>query len=485
MRPGNVVFIMSDEHNKRVLGCSGHPMVRTPNLDRLAARGTRFTNAYTNCPICVPARASLATGQHVHKIRYWDNAIAYDGKQPSWGHRLMAQGHHVASIGKLHYVDSDPARNGFDEEIVPLHIQDGVGDLIGLIRDELPVKKGARQLGPKAGKGTSNYTQYDSEVADHAVRWISNESGKHRDKPWMLYVGFVSPHFPLIAPPRFYDMYPEDKVPWPDMYEPGARPRHPYLDAMRRCYCYDEGFDATMVRKAIAAYFGLVSFLDYNIGRILEALEAQGLSESTRIVYSSDHGDNLGTRGLWGKSVMYEESAGIPLIMAGPGVPQGQVCNTAVSLVDAFPTFIEAVGAEPHPDDAALPGTSLFRIAAGDSPRRTVLSEYHAACAVSGSYMIRHGRYKYIHYVGLPPMLFDLEADPHERTDLAADPACVAILAECEQVLRKTVDPDRADRDARADQAAVIRKHGGKDVIMKRGSFLYSPPPGAKAEFNS
>ena len=151
MKPTNLLFILSDEHNKRVLGCYGHPMIRTPNLDRLAARGTRFTNAYTNCPICVPARASFATGQYVHQHRCWDNAIAYEGRVQSWGHRLMAQGHHVASIGKLHYSESDPKRNGFDEEILPLHIVNGVGDLLGLIRDELPRRAGAAKLGPEAG----------------------------------------------------------------------------------------------------------------------------------------------------------------------------------------------------------------------------------------------------------------------------------------------------------------------------------------------
>ena len=110
MKPANLVVILSDQHNPRVLGCAGHPLVKTPNLDRLAARGTRFTSAYTNCPICVPARASFATGRHVHQIRFWDNAIAYDGSVPSWGHRLMAQGHRVTSIGKLHYLRTETAQ---------------------------------------------------------------------------------------------------------------------------------------------------------------------------------------------------------------------------------------------------------------------------------------------------------------------------------------------------------------------------------------
>lgn len=483
MRPANLLFIMSDEHNKRVLGSYGHPLIRTPHLDRLAARGTRFTNAYTNCPICVPARAAFATGQYVHQIRYWDNAIAYDGCAPSWGHRLMAQGHRVTSIGKLHYVDSDAARNGFDEEVLPLHIVNGVGDLLGLIRDELPRRPGSAKLGPEAGPGESEYTHYDRSIAQETVRWLTDEAPKHRTKPWALYVGFVSPHYPLIAPPQFYDLYPEDEVPWPDLYDPAQRPRHPFIDAMRQCLCFDESFDPPMVRRALAAYMGLVSFLDDNIGRILRALEETGLAASTRVIYSSDHGDNLGTRGLWGKSTMYEESAGIPMILAGPEVAAGAVCETVVTLVDAFPTFIAALGATPDPRDAALPGHSLLDIAEGHVPRRTILSEYHAAGAVCGAYMIRHGHYKYVHYVGLPPMLFDLKHDPHERVDLGRDPGFGHVIAECETALRKVVDPEAADWLAKADQRAHIEKHGGKEAILKRGTFRYSPPPGTKAAY--
>jgi choline-sulfatase len=483
MKPANLVFILSDEHSKRVLGCYGHSMIRTPHLDRLAASGTRFTNAYTNCPICVPARASFATGQYVHRHRCWDNAIAYDGRMPSWGHRLMAQGHRVTSIGKLHYVDSDPRRNGFTEEILPLHIVNGVGDLLGLIRDELPRRAGAAKLGPEAGPGESEYTRYDREIATETVKWLEARAAAPGGKPWALYVGFVSPHFPLIAPPEFYSMYPEERVPWPMMYERAERPRHPFIDAMRTCFVFDEPFDAPMVRRAVAAYMGLVSFMDDNVGRILRAIEDTGLAASTRVIYSSDHGDNLGARGLWGKSTMYEESAGVPLIMAGADIPRGGVCETPVSLIDAFPTFIDALGAERDPEDAALPGHSLLDIAQGHVPPRTVLSEYHAAGALVGSYMIRHGKYKYIHYAGLPPMLFDLEADPFERDDRGRDPAFAPVVRECEQRLRAVVDPEAADRLAREDQRRHMEKHGGKDAILKRGTFRYSPPPGVKASY--
>ncbi|HEV8517286.1 MAG TPA: sulfatase-like hydrolase/transferase [Burkholderiales bacterium] len=483
MKASNLIVILSDEHNKRVTGCYGHPLIKTPNLDRLAARGTRFTSAYTNCPICVPARASFATGQYVHKIRYWDNAIAYDGRVPSWGHRLMEQGHRVTSIGKLHYVDSDARRNGFDEEILPLHIVNRVGDLLGLIRDELPVRPGSKKLGPEAGPGESEYTHYDRDIAAHTQQWLTHEAPKYQNKPWVLYVGFVSPHFPLIAPPQFYDMYRDKDLPWPLMYEATERPRHPFIDAMRKCLCFDETFDAPMVRRALTAYFGLVSFLDDNIGKILATLEATGLAANTRVIYSSDHGDNLGTRGLWGKSTMYEESAGIPLILAGPEVPRDNVCDVPVTLADAFPTLIEGAGEKIDARDAHLPGHSLIDIAQGYVPKRTILSEYHAAGAVCGSYMIRHGKYKYIYYVGLPPMLFDLESDPHERNDLGRNAACAALLDACEVELRNVVDPEAADRLAHDDQAARIAEVGGKEAILKRGTFRYSPPPGAKAAY--
>ena len=483
MKPANLVIILSDEHNKRVTRCYGHPQIKTPNLDRLAARGTRFTSAYTNCPICVPARASFATGTYVHENRCWDNAIAYQGSPPSWGHRLMARGHRVVSIGKLHYADSDARRNGFDEEIQPLHIVEGVGDLLGLIRDELPVRPGSRKLGPEAGPGESEYTKYDRDIAAGARRWLTEEAPKYRDRPWVLYVGFVCPHFPLIAPPQFYGLYPEQEVPWPAMYERAERPRHPFLDAMRKCLCFDEPFDEPMVRRAIAAYFGLVSFLDDNIGKILVTLEETGLAANTRVIYSSDHGDNLGARGLWGKSTMYEESAGIPLILAGPDIPQDRVCDVPVTLADAFPTIIESAGANPDARDAHLPGSSLIGIAQGGVPQRTILSEYHAAGALCGAYMIRHGKFKYIHYVDMPPMLFDLDADPEERRDLGRDPHYPALIAQCEAELRAVVDPEAADRLAKHDQIAKISQHGGKQAILKRGTFRYSPPPGVKARY--
>jgi choline-sulfatase len=481
MRTSNLVIILSDQHNPRVMGCAGHPLVRTPNLDRLAADGTRFSSAYTSCPICVPARASLATGRYVHQIRFWDNAIAYDGSVPSWGHRLMAKGHRVVSIGKLHYVSSDPARNGFSEEILPMHLADGDGDVVGLIRDELIVRKGAAKLGPEAGPGESHYIDYDRAIADEACKWLKSAPGADA-KPWVLYVGFVCPHPPLIAPQEFFELYAGADIPMPNMYAESERPRHPYIEFMRRGRPYDAGFTGPgMVKRALAAYFGSVSFLDHNVGRVLGALEAAGLANSTRVVYGSDHGENLGSRGLWAKSTLYEESAGIPLILAGPDVPKGGVINEPVSLIDIFPTVLECAGVELAQEDTDLPGTSLLEIVEGKLPKRTILSEYHAVASPSGSFMIRRGRFKYIYYCGYAPMLFDIENDPQERRDLAGEPEYQEELAACEAELRAIVNPEAVDRLARADQREMIERLGGKEVIMGRGAVRHTPPPGVAA----
>jgi choline-sulfatase len=271
------------------------------------------------------------------------------------------------------------------------------------------------------------------------------------------------------------------------MYAHDQRPRHPFTDAMRKSMCFDDPFDEPMVRRAIAAYFGLTTFMDHNVGKILKALESIGMLDNTRVVYSSDHGDNLGARGMWGKSTMYEESAGIPMIAAGPDIPRGKICDTPVTLADAFPTYIQSVGAKLDAADATLPGASLIDIANGLAPRRTILSEYHAAASITGTSMIRcgeNGKYKYVHYVGLPPMLFDLQADPHERADLGRDRKYAGVIAECEAVLRTVVDPDAANRNAKSDQSAAIEKNGGKDAILGKGTFRYSPPPGIKAAYH-
>lgn len=483
MEPANLLIIMDDEHNPKMLGCYGHPIVETPNLDRLAGAGVRFESAYTNSPICVPARASLATGRYVHEIGAWCNASPYDGAVRGWGHRLRDTGHRAVSIGKLHY-RNETDDTGFDEQIVPMHVVDG-GDIHGAIRDELPVRYQSRDYAEQIGAGVSSYVKYDQDVADRACRWLTGEAGNWGDRPWVLFVSFLSPHYPLMAPKEYLDRYPLDDIPLPKLRDPDRTPDHPWWQAFDDCYIMERYFkDDAQKRLAIASYFGLCTFIDDNVGRLLAAVSAAGLDGNTRVVFTSDHGDNMGARRLWGKSTMYEESAGIPLILSGPGVEKGRTVRTPVSLVDLYPTILDCVGEPRTGDDDALPGASLFDIADGpDDPERTVFSEYHAAGAISGAFMLRQGRFKYVHYAGYRPELYDLEADPEELRDLAGSADHAAVISTFEERLRAMLDPEAVDRRAKADQAAIVARHGGRDAVIRKGGFGATPAPGEDPDY--
>jgi choline-sulfatase len=474
VKPANLVVIMSDEHDPRWMGCSGNRMMITPNLDRLAARGMRFTDAYTTCPICVPARAAFAVGKYIHEIGYWDNADAYDGRLPSWHHRLRDQGHRVVSVGKLHFRSSDDDL-GFSESIVPMNIFEKKGDLYGLLRgDDMPARADGKKLAGLSGPGESEYTWYDREIASRAQIWLREESAKHTDKPWVLFVSFVAPHFPLMAPPHWYYRY-LSKVEMPKLYR--TKDVHPYVRDQSDNTGYDRYFeDEAAVKRARAGYFGLISSLDENIGHVLDTLEDMKLDSNTRILYTSDHGDNLGARGLWGKQVMYEEAVKVPMILAGPGIPVA-VRREPVSHVDCYPTIMEFMGR----DAPAASGVSLLK-----QQEHVVLSEYHASSSRAGEFMIRNGRWKYVYFVHYPdkPELFDLESDPEELKDLGNDRKFEAVRKECHQKLLSILDPEEVDRRAKRRQAEIVAANGGREAVLRRGSFAYSPPPGFKAEFH-
>jgi len=484
MTPQNLLILMSDEHNPQVMGCAGHPVIRTPHLDALAARGTRFSSAYTTCPICVPARAAFALGRYVHQVGYWDNGDAYDGAIPSWHHVLRERGHEVVSIGKLHFRGARGDDHGFTREIVPMHVVDAVGDVKGLVRDDIPQRKGGDKMAKYAGPGESPYTVYDREIAAQAQIWLHEAARRRHDRPWVLFVSFVAPHFPLTAPPEWYYEYAARDLPLPKQYAAGERPDHPYLRDYAHCVDYDAHFKGPAdVKRAVAGYYGLVSSVDENMGKVLRALERSGLAGTTRVLYTSDHGDNVGARGLWGKSTFYEESAGVPLIVAGEGLPAATVRDQPASHVDVQPFVFDCVGA-PAPRDDALPGVSLARLAAGERPDRAVLSEYHAIGSVAGAFMLRDGEYKYVHYVAYRPQLFDLARDPGELVDVAGDPAYAQVAERLRRRLHAICDPVEVDARAKRRQAELLARFGGREAALARGDLGFTPAPGTAPEMN-
>ncbi len=480
MKPPNFLIIMSDEHQAAAMGCAGHPVVQTPNLDRLASTGMRFTNAYTPSPICVPARAAFATGDWVHKIRHWDNAMPYTGDIRGWGHALQKAGIPVESIGKLHYRHAeDPA--GFDVEHIPMNVVGGVGMVWGSIRNPPQIKNpDARMLGDYIGAGTSAYTDYDDSVTRRAVDWFAERRNRGNDRPWCLYVGLVAPHFPLVVPQSYLDLYPLDSLPPTKLHPRDGHQIHSWPKAQADFWdCEGKFRDEQERLTAIAAYFGLVSFVDHNIGRILQGLDDAGFTDTTRIFYTSDHGDNVGARGMWGKSNLYDEAAAVPLIARGPAIPVGE-CDTPVNLIDFAPTILENFDLT-DADIASRPGASLL-VTMGKpyDTSRVSFSEYHAVGAATGAYMIRKGRWKYNFYVGHRPELFDLETDPEETANRAEDTAYAEVLLELHRDLLAICDPVATDVLAHADQAALVERYGGKDAAMQLGAPAATPVPEMK-----
>ncbi len=474
-KPMNLLILMSDEHTRRMTGCYGHPQVQTPNLDRLAARGVRFDNAYVNNPICVPSRANFITGRYTHDTGHWDNAHPYTGeKVEGFGHRLIEAGNQITTIGKLHYRYLDDP-NGLPDSRIAMNVYEGKGDYFGSMRWNRLTTHGGRELGP--GPGESHYSRFDRAVTAESVKWLEEESQGH-DEPWCLWVSVGCPHPPFVAPQDFYDLYPEDSVDMPINWREEDWPDHPYWNEVRPWRGPGGQVDEAKIRKFVSAYYGLVSFMDDNAGQVLDALEESGQAGNTRIIYTSDHGEMLGGNGLWGKMCMYEDSVAIPHIMAGPDLPAGAVCDANISWVDIFPTVLDCVGVPLAESDADLPGTSLWPLARGESdPTRIAFSEYHASRSACGNFMVKDDRYKFVYYAGdYPPQLFDLQEDPTELNDLGRDPAHADTGARLETELRKICDPDEVNERAFADQRALIESYGGEETILAEGPKIGATP---------
>jgi choline-sulfatase len=429
----------------------------------------------------VPARAAFATGQYVHRCRYWDNSFGYDGRVRGWGHALQDAGVPVESIGKLHY-QKEKLPTGFDNEHIPMHLYKGVGMVWASIRDPLPTKlpSKARMLGEYIGPGESPYTRYDRAVADLAVDWLKSK-GTSLTPPWCLYVGFVAPHFPLVAPQEFFDLYPPDAMPEPKLLPRNGYRLHPWLQDHEDFWSQDKTLkDDGERRTAMSAYYALISWLDHNVGRLMSALDEARLTDTTRVVYASDHGDNLGARGQWGKSNLYRESVDVPLIVAGPDIGHG-VCETPVSLIDLSATLPGFAGVDAAHGLPECRGRSLLEVAAAPhDPDRIVFSEYHAVGSNTAGFMVRKGRWKYHCYVRYRPELFDLDTDPEEMSDLAQSPSHAAVVADMEVILRNICDPDQVDREAKQDQATLIARLGGQEAVFNMGAAAASGTPAPK-----
>ena len=355
-------------------------------------------------------------------------------------------------------------------------VHNGVGMVWASIRRENErITRRQRMLGEYIGPGNSNYTDYDEAVVKKTIDWFKNKAKEKNSDPWCLYIGLVAPHFPLVVPERFYDMYPHEILPKTKLNPKEGFSNHPWIKKQVSLRNDEDDFKSDNERfDAIASYYGLCSFLDYNIGKILKTISKFGFADNSTIVYTSDHGDNLGARGLWGKSNLYEESSAIPLIISGKRI-KPSLCKTPVSLLDLSETIVDHFNTD-SPNNG--PGKSLYKIAdeAFDKDR-VVFSEYHASRSVSGAFMIRKNNWKYIYYQGFNPELFDLDEDPEEINDLSEISNYKDVLKDLNSELFKICNPKEINKLAFKDQDDMIKRYGGIEEAKKLGTKAGATPP--------
>ena len=453
----NILFIISDEHNASVTGCYGNDIVRTASMDLLARRGVTFESCYTNSPLCVPSRLSFTSGKYISRVGAWSNNCRLPSDDyPSLARIMNAAGYESFLCGKMHY--DKTRRYGFTEIGGNMNNSNKTGKGSRRAADNLTPKDGI------SGRFDKFYTAEDSGVLTHDRKVTAGtadflKTRKVSDKPFFLISGYLAPHFPLIVPEEYWQEY-EGKVPMPEI--PAG-----HLESQSRNYKHLRiGFNVEdvpdhIVRKGRELYYGLTQWLDDEIGKVLKALKESEIGDDTVVIYTTDHGENIGEHGLWWKNCMYEHAARVPLIVSWPARWRGGQRRTEVcSLLDVNRTIAELGGAR-APDD--WDGRSMVKWL--DKPGTKwdgwAISEYYAHNIASGFAMLRKGRYKYVYHTPADDEhpaereLYDLNTDPGEFNNLAGEPEHSDRIAAMHTFLVNELgeNPDQTELRCRADYA--------------------------------
>jgi len=443
----NFLIIMSDEHAPMYSSVYGHPVVQTPNMERLADEGVTFDSAYCNSPICMASRMSFMTGRFIHNIGTWDNVTALRSDEITWAHRLRSLGYDVALSGKQHFGGADQlhgfqaqlARDLHSERYHPIHAWDD-----GIV----PAKQPWQEV-YEAGAGLTEELVVDDLVQVKALEYIRDSA--RQDTPWALNASFIAPHFPLIAPKRFWDMYPLEDIDLPDIPDGHLDNLHPVYQRFRTMFGFPQ-FPDDIVRQARAGYYALITYLDEKIGELIDALKETGQYENTVIIHISDHGDMNGEHGMWRKSNFYEASSRVPLqIVWKDQIKGNQRIPEAVSLVDVVATICDIVDDD---TDSPLDGDSLLPLmtTGDDTWKDEAFSEYLAHGVDRPMAMLRKGKYKLNYSWNDPVELYDLQADPNEFHDLADSPEYHHIIVDMTTQLLADWNPAELDDTVRKSQ---------------------------------
>ena len=465
-----IITIMSDEHSYEMMRfAADHPILKTPNLDRLALESVVFDSCYTPCPVCAPARASFMTGRYVNRLGTWDNATPYDGKVPGLSHCLAEHNKSYICIGKTHFhYEGD---YGFTQEEFAGYMHRP--DMGCFFRDQRTGRVGAEKRFEKIGLKTEE--SYDDKVLKAALNWLEAHG---QEEDWNLYVGFLDPHFPFYVKEENWNHFSELITEVPPALRPPFTSLNEHLNWLRTYFKCESLPEETAV-KLLIGYHCAIAELDEHLGILLDKIDELGLKEDTILCYTSDHGDQLGHHGLWWKCTMFEQSSHVPMIVRVPGITPKRI-SAPVNLTDWFPTVCDYLGL---PAPQGLDGQSLrsfIETGKGEEHQDFSFSEYHAHGIPAGMFMIRWKQYKYVYYCYGTPQLFDLARDPgedHCLLETAGEDPMVRITAEeCHKRLLFVCNPYEADRRAREFQRRTKKELGITEYITDMGSCALPHP---------
>lgn len=475
-RQPNILIFMTDQLNGTFFPDGPADWLHAPNLKKLAARSTRFANAYTASPLCAPGRASYMSGLLPLRSRVYDNAAEFSADIPTYAHHLRRAGYQTCLSGKMHFVGPDQL-HGFEERLTTDIYPADFGWTPDYRKPGERIDWWYHNLGSVIGAGVaeiSNQMEYDDEVAFHGAQKVYDLARGHDPRPWCLTVSFTHTHDPYVARKKYWDLYEGCEHLLPEVPAMAYEDHDPHS---KRIFDANDwrSFDITEddIRRSRRAYFANISYIDDKIGEVMEALEGTRQAEDTIILFVADHGDMLGERGLWFKMSFYEGSARVPLMISAPVMAPGCV-TSPVSTIDVCPTLCALADADMSGVGPWVEGQSLVPLGQGSTREAPVAMEYAAEASYAPLVCLREGRWKYTRCALDPDQLFDLDADPHELTNLADDPAHVDTLVRFQAAAAARWDLDAFDAAVRESQA---RRWVVYEALRKGGYYPWDYQP--------
>tara|TARA_B110000208_G_scaffold38839_2_gene51418 strand:- start:1504 stop:3012 length:1509 start_codon:yes stop_codon:yes gene_type:complete len=478
MSKPNILIFMVDQLNGTLFPDGPAEWLHAPNLKKLAARSTRFKNAYTASPLCAPGRAAFMSGQLPSDTGVYDNAAEFISSIPTYAHHLRRAGYQTCLSGKMHFVGPDQM-HGFEERLTTDIYPADFGWTPDYRKPGERIDWWYHNMGSVTGSGVaeiSNQMEYDDEVAYHATRKVYDYARSNDERPWCMTVSFTHPHDPYVARKKYWDLYEDCEHLLPTV---PAMDYEDHDNHSKRIFDANDwrSFDISEddIKRSRRAYFANISYLDDKIGEVMEAVKAT--RQETIIMFVSDHGDMLGERGLWFKMSFFEGSARVPMMICAPDMQPGLI-TTPVSNIDVCPTLCDLAGVDMSEVEPWTTGQSVKPLGQGVERTEPVAIEYAAEASYSPMVSLRYGKWKYNRCKLDADQLFDLDGDPHELTNLAEVAEHQGTLTQLRAKSKVRWDLDKFDADVRVSQA---RRWVVYEALREGGYYPWDYQPLQKA----